>query len=651
MATMSGLSRAVPTGALIGMALALLWALAHGFVGVEQDARIYMGRALADIDPGVGRDLMFRLDGQSAFSIFRVIASTWAGAFGLGPTVALLSLINMVLRFAALAALARVLLPRRALVLGLACACVLSAVYTPWNLMAAGESLPIPRPLAEAAVLMALAALCRERWVRCAAWLLLAALVHPILALPGVGVLLVALGIRDRRWLIAAAVAGIGMIVAGASGMPLVSRLMIRIDPAWTAILVERNSYLYMGLWPLGGGLSPIVVRGATIVLAAGLMRGWTRVVLLVTLGVGLAGALASFVLVDLSGDLLIMQAQLWRSLWLVAAIAPLAAGLCLCRLPRFGARGQIALALLVTGWIDLGSFSTGPLCALGAIGVYVGAPRLSFRLNRRAVLAASLFCAITILIDQGIAVATLHFIRSGLPAGARGTWAILWPLGIATVPVVLVAWAWTRWPDAAATRVSAAASVIVGMIVLATVWNGQMPGNADAGAAARKPDLIAMLATRSGPVLWTEGDEAWYWLGRPNWNAQIQGSAIVFSRDLAITWHARAKAVIAAGLASPYLLKPLFLPAPIAAPSLDPARVRTFCASFGPSGKGGPAWIIAPLGDAGASLPSGLAIRVWSPPLPVWRHVMRPDGMHWWRLDRYAVIPCAGSGTVAVED
>ncbi len=650
MAIIGNLSRSVPTDAFIGMALALLWALAHGFVGIEQDARIYMGRALADIDPGVGRDLMFRLDGQSGFSIFRVIAGRLAGAFGLGPTVALLSVVNMVVRFAALAALARVLLPRRAIVLGLACACVLSAVYTPWNLIAAGESLPIPRPLAEAAVLMALAALCRERWTRCVAWLLLAALVHPILALPGVGVLVVALGIRDQRWLIAAAVAGIGMIVAGATGMPLVSRLMIRIDPAWSAILVERNTYLYVGLWPLGDGLSSIIVRGATIALAAGLMRGWARIVLLATLGVGLAGAFASFVLVDLFGDLLVMQAQPWRALWLMAALAPLAAGVCLCHLPRRGASGQIALALLAAGWIDLGTFPMGPLCALCALGIYVGGPRLSFRLDRRAVLAAWAFCAITILIDQGVAVATLHSIRSGLPAGAGGTWAILWPVGIATVPVVLVAWAWTRWPDAVATRVSAAASVVVGTIVLATVWNGQMPGNADAGSAARKPDLIAMLASRPGPVLWTEGDEAWYWLGRPNWNAQIQGSAIVFSRDLAITWHTRAKAVIAAGLASPYLLKPLFLPAPIAAPSLDPARVRSFCASFGPSGKGGPAWIVAPL-DADAVLPSGLGIRIWSPPLPVWRHVVRDDGMHWWRIDRYAVVPCAGSGTVAVDD
>ena len=638
------LSTFASTDALIGVALVLLWTLAHAFVGIEHDARIYMGRALADIDPGVGRDLMFRLDGQSSFSIFRIIASMLAGAFGLGPTVLLLSLFNMVVRFAALVALARTLLPRRAMVLGLACACVLSAVYAPWNLIAAGESLPIPRPLAEAAVLAGLAALCRDRPLACAAWLLVAALFHPIMALPGFGVLLVVLGARDRRWLIAAAAASGGVIVAGALGLPLASRLMVRIDPAWNAILVERNVYLYVGRWPPGDALASTIVRGVTIGLAALWLCGPARIILLATLGIGVAGALASFVLVDLCGNLLVMQAQLWRALWLVATLAPLAAGLCLWHLPRLGPRGQIALALLAAGWLNLGSFPMGPLCALGALGVYVGTPRLSFRLGRRAVLAAWAFCAIMALIDQWIAVTTLLAVLPGLPVGLRRVWAIVWPLGIATVPVVLVASAWARWPAAVATRLGAAVAVAFGGILVASVWNDQLPGKADADAAAIKPDLVTMLASRPGPVLWTDGDEAWTWARRPNWNAQIQGSAIVFSRDLTMIWHARAQAVVAAGLASPYLLKPLATPASIAAEPLDPLRIQSFCRGFdhgGDADEAGPAWIVAPL-DSDTVIPDGLAIRIWSPPVPLWRHVTRIDGIHWRRFDRYAVMPCA---------
>ncbi len=332
------------TDVAIGLALALLWALAHGFVGIEHDARIYMGRALADIDPAVGRDLMFRLDGQSSFSVFRFVAARLAATIGLGPTVLVLSLAALVVRFAALAALARALLPGRAIVLGLACACVLSAFYTPWNLIAAGESLPIPRPFAEAAVLAGLAALCRERPLACAAWLLAATLVHPIMALPGFGVLLVVLGLRDRRWLIAAALTSAAIAAAGWLGLPLAKRLLIT---------VERNTYLYVGRWPGGDLVGATIVRGATIALAAAWLRGPARIVLLSALGIGMAGVLASYVFVDLFGNLLVVQAQVWRALWLVATLAPLAAGLCLWHLPRLGARGQVSPCLPPRGSIS----------------------------------------------------------------------------------------------------------------------------------------------------------------------------------------------------------------------------------------------------------------------------------------------------------
>jgi hypothetical protein len=46
--------------------------LSRPYPGIVQDAYIYMGRALADLDPdGIGRDLMFVHDGQFGFSLFR----------------------------------------------------------------------------------------------------------------------------------------------------------------------------------------------------------------------------------------------------------------------------------------------------------------------------------------------------------------------------------------------------------------------------------------------------------------------------------------------------------------------------------------------------------------------------------------------------
>jgi len=45
--------------------------LGRPYRGIFQDPQIYIGRAVADLDPsGVGRDLMFVHDGQFGFSLF-----------------------------------------------------------------------------------------------------------------------------------------------------------------------------------------------------------------------------------------------------------------------------------------------------------------------------------------------------------------------------------------------------------------------------------------------------------------------------------------------------------------------------------------------------------------------------------------------------
>ena len=68
----------------LGAAIAVAAFLNHPFGGITGDAKIYIGRALADIDPdNVGRDLMFRLDGQSGFTVFRPLARWLVAHLGL----------------------------------------------------------------------------------------------------------------------------------------------------------------------------------------------------------------------------------------------------------------------------------------------------------------------------------------------------------------------------------------------------------------------------------------------------------------------------------------------------------------------------------------------------------------------------------------
>ena len=83
------------------------WFLRREYYGVWHDARIYMGRGLADLDPqGVGSDLFYRFDGQSSFSVFSKIVDVLIPVFGLAHSALLLSATSLLLWLAAMAALA-----------------------------------------------------------------------------------------------------------------------------------------------------------------------------------------------------------------------------------------------------------------------------------------------------------------------------------------------------------------------------------------------------------------------------------------------------------------------------------------------------------------------------------------------------------------
>ncbi len=102
-------ARAINDG---GVALSLiaiaLWALTHPFQGIAGDTNVYIGRALADLNPaGIGRDMMFVYDGQSRFRMFPFLLDHLVADLGTQTTVVLLAVIAMAACTSALALFAR----------------------------------------------------------------------------------------------------------------------------------------------------------------------------------------------------------------------------------------------------------------------------------------------------------------------------------------------------------------------------------------------------------------------------------------------------------------------------------------------------------------------------------------------------------------
>ncbi len=224
----------------------LVFVSSRPYLGIVQDAYLYMGRALADLDPnGVGRDLMFVHDGQFGFSLFRYAAKAMVWCSGPAAAAETLAIMAALGWFFAAAALARQFISGGAVWAVVIFAALLPVSYGAPYPFGFAELLAIPRPFAEALVLAGLAALAARRDAVSLCCLMAAALLHPLMALAGFGVFLAVLGLEDKRWFLFCALAGALLILGGALGLPMLNRLFTAIDPSLRGFHESRSPFLF----------------------------------------------------------------------------------------------------------------------------------------------------------------------------------------------------------------------------------------------------------------------------------------------------------------------------------------------------------------------------------------------------------------------
>ena len=586
-----------------GCVVVLAYALTRCDQGIQGDAHIYLGRALADLDPrGVGRDLMFVHDGQSAYSVFGFVARLGVSHIGLAATAQILDAAAVIVWAAAMLALIATLRPGRTFAVVAAATLLLPRWYTPWHGLGAGEAAAIPRPFAESFVIIAFALLARGRPLRCGLLLCCATALHPIMAAPGFAVLLYVLISNDRRWVFGAAGLAAVVLFASALGAPVFDRLFVAIDPAWLSILHERSPYLFVTGWPTDA-LAIVALQMVTILVASTLVSAPFSVLFQGVVVVALLGGLVSAVGCDGLHLLLFAQAQLWRSFWLGAAMAPLAAGVCLWKLPALGTLGFLAIACLIAGWACYQLQPVGVVFAAFAAALVAAK---NARLGEKSCLAIYTVATTAVLFAIAINIEAASVPMADSPVRSIS---FIWQMTI--WPVIVVAFAHaTRSFGIRSTYFSALLVVPALLVILACQYDDRSAAKADRDAGRVKTDLTALLASRPGEVLWLGGDELWYWARRPNWSASLQGAGIVFSRDLARVWHERAVALVGHGLASRKYLSPWaegVVPRPYA---YDRAQIDDFCRRMD-----APAWIVMPMA---ADMPAAIDadVRLWTTPL-----------------------------------
>lgn len=619
---------------LIGAASALgVFLLSHPYWGIVHDAELYVGRAMADADPdGLGRDIFFSLEGQSAFSIYPRLSGAFLRILGPGPGALILTLAGLCFWIAALSGFAARLASGRLLWASIVTAAVVPSYYG--QVLRYSEQFATPRLPAEAAVLAGLAALAAGRRWLCLAIIAAGAAIHPIMAAPALGVWALVLAREDKRWRFAMLGSALALAAAGLAGVPVADRLFQIMDPAWAEALAV-NAYLFPSKWP-GTAWSEAFVRSATIVLALRFIPSThARAVLGSIVVVAALALVVTLVAADFWLVVLVVQAQPWRALWLLSLGGALTFPIAVLGLWRSGGAGQVALACLTLAWL------LSPLSTLGAAGA-AGALLVSVLQARRPALFSEplgrmiwFMVAILGVVIELVRIAIVLPVWTAKPPGSSMLGHV-WLFWILTIPIVLAAiWFASRQAGPSRATAGVGAALLLGLAAL--VWDDRTPHARLAERYLPDSELSARLPAAPGEILWMRGaaGQAWRLAGRPNWASYAQGGSIVFSPELGAIWRDRMDRLVAAGLADtadrlPWAGEP---------PSvLHPSRgdLESFCRAAD-----APDAIVVPL-NGSVLLPDGFAATTYRFPAPGHDLVADTSGLHWRSTYEAAIVPCS---------
>ena len=618
-----------------------LFLLSRPFSGVHHDGRLYVGDALAKLDPaGVGQDLIFVHDGQFGFSLYTPLLARLIAILGLSGATLAIVVVTLLAWFAALVLLIERLLADRSpgeRWVALVFAAILPPLYGAMNVIGFGEPYATPRGLAEAAGLLGMAGYLSGRRILGLCACVLAMLFHPIMGLCAAAVIGLAIALEDRRWLWAGLAAFGVFTVAGLLRLPLADRIVTVMDPAWRAIVETRSPILFPSLWS-AETWGRIAVQACTLAAAASLLTGAPRRLALAALAAGLAGVAAAALLGDRFSLLLFLQAQTWRTLEPMAVLSAISLALVCIAAPRRGAAGLIGLAFLGMGWMFRNIGDLGLLA--GPIGLVFWLLADRARLSRPRLYGA---IAVGVLGVALLSYAALRTFALGqtlarLPDAWPFSHGLVWSSDLPTLLIVAVLGLWMARSWTSPGRTMRLAGLLVIGLFVALLWDDRSAyvRQRDLG---RDPALMSIIASKSGDILWLAGDvEPWVLAGRPSWGSKVQSAGIVFSRPLAMALHDRVARLEAAGLAGRDWIRPLTLDA-LKPPRPEPGKVRAFCAA-----PDAPAWIVSPLWDEEGALDPRLSARTWSPKAPYVEDLSDASGRRWRTARRYAVIPCRGA-------
>lgn len=399
---------------------ASIWTVVKPYLGLVHDARLYALQTAAKLKPDIFLgDLFLRYGSQDSFTVFPWVYAPLAQILGLEHAAAVLTFVAAIAWLSLGFLIARELSGARLALLALGLLIVTPGWYGGYEVFQIGEMFLSARLPAEVFALGALLAHLRRKYVLALVLCGGSALIHPLMAIPVTGAILLAtvrehLGARVAR---AALVAAFAVIILMAVTMPIGS-----IDPNgdWLSVLRTRSPFLFPGDWR-NLDWQVHVLTWVTLFIGSQVFAD-SRSGNLATCAawVGLTGVALAIVAAAWPDQPALLMAQPWRWMWVSRFLSIIMLPLVIYDLWRRGPETseRTACVFLVSGWLL--SESIGGLVGLIAFALVAMQDRFSPRLRR----AASVGAAAVLLVSMiGTGVTSVQFAGYSLDNNEDPIW------------------------------------------------------------------------------------------------------------------------------------------------------------------------------------------------------------------------------------
>jgi hypothetical protein len=524
------------------VALVGLWLLARPYTGIRHDGVLYLGQIYLQIEPTVfANDLFFVFGSQDQFSLFSRLGAWAYRHLGLEGSQFAILLAGHLGLLGATALLLRPIADLRIQLLGLISLAVMPHYYGGNGVFSFAENFVTARTVSEPMGVLALALLIHGRPLAGSFAALLAALAHPLMALPVLAVGWAYLIVCDRRWAWMSLPLGLLVGSLAIGGVEPFSALTQRYDPAWLEVVHRANAFVYPLRWPLTNWALAVGTLVFLWVSAPAMPASIARLSRAVA-GVAFGLLMISLVGTELLQNVLLTQLQLWRALWLSQFLA-------LCLLPavlitlwsRGGACATVAVCFGAAALALTADWSSSPAILAWAIGIAWFAKRQPRQLrNREWMLLHRASILMVVLLSALLLVSNLRQLaKAGTPIEPT---IMLWAL--AASPLVVGAVCYFLLLRRASAELPLRSLAVVAMCLLLSgvaLWDRRSEGQKIIEARPPQPHPFALKTAPISQVYWRDSlNHTWAMLGRASYFTDHQGSGVLFERGTAMEFERR---------------------------------------------------------------------------------------------------------------